>query len=52
MQELERDPLFKMDDIHDISKAELRERTMEKVRTFFYHYMLTSKFLPTPTLFL
>lgn len=31
MQELERDPLFKMDDIHDISKSELRERTMEKV---------------------
>lgn len=32
MQELERDPLFKMDDIHDISKSELRERTMEKVQ--------------------
>ncbi|KAG0190177.1 fatty-acyl coenzyme A oxidase [Apophysomyces sp. BC1034] len=31
MLELERDPLFRMDDIHDISKAELRERTMEKV---------------------
>jgi hypothetical protein len=31
MQDFERDPLFKMDDIHDISKAELRERTMEKV---------------------
>lgn len=34
MQELERDPLFKMDDIHDISKDELRERTMEKVDIF------------------
>lgn len=33
MQEIERDPLFKMHDIHDISKEELRERTMEKVNT-------------------
>jgi acyl-CoA oxidase len=32
MQEFERDPLFKMDDIHDITKDELRERTMEKVQ--------------------
>ncbi|KAG1205481.1 hypothetical protein G6F35_011609 [Rhizopus arrhizus] len=32
MQEFERDPLFKMDDIHDITKNELRERTMEKVQ--------------------
>lgn len=32
MQEIERDPLFKMHDIHDISKEELRERTMEKVK--------------------
>lgn len=31
MEDFERDPLFKMDDIHDISKDELRERTMEKV---------------------
>ena len=31
MQDFERDPLFKMDDIHDISKEQLRERTMEKV---------------------
>lgn len=31
MQDFERDPLFKMDDIHDISKDQLRERTMEKV---------------------
>lgn len=35
MLELERDPLFKMDDIHDLTKAELRERTMEKVNTYF-----------------
>lgn len=32
MQDFERDPLFKLDDIHDLSKAELRERTMEKVK--------------------
>lgn len=31
MMEIERDPLFRMHDIHDISKDELRERTMEKV---------------------
>lgn len=31
MQDFERDPLFKIDDIHDITKEELRERTMEKV---------------------
>lgn len=32
MAELERDPLFKMDDFHDLTKSELRERTMEKVQ--------------------
>ncbi|RCH91857.1 fatty-acyl coenzyme A oxidase [Rhizopus stolonifer] len=37
MLELERDSLFKMDDIHDISKEELRERTMEKFRSMLYH---------------
>ncbi|KAG0167918.1 fatty-acyl coenzyme A oxidase [Apophysomyces sp. BC1034] len=37
MLELERDPLFKMDDIHDISKDELRERTMEKFRSLLHH---------------
>ncbi len=36
MQEFERDPLFKMDDIHDITKDELRERTMEKVHLKIY----------------
>ncbi|ORE14203.1 acyl-CoA oxidase [Rhizopus microsporus] len=37
MQEFERDPLFKMDDIHDITKDELRERTMEKFRSLVHH---------------
>lgn len=31
MLEFERDPLFKLDDIHDLNKDQLRERTMEKV---------------------
>lgn len=31
MQELERDPIFRLDDIHDLSKDQIRERTM--VRT-------------------
>lgn len=31
MQELERDPLFKMDDIFDLTTSEVRERTMAKV---------------------
>ena len=35
MLEIERDPLFTMHDIHDISKDELRERTMEKVCNIF-----------------
>jgi acyl-CoA oxidase len=37
MQELERDPLFKMDDVYDLSKFEIRERTMEKFRSMLYH---------------
>ncbi|GAN08308.1 acyl-CoA oxidase [Mucor ambiguus] len=37
MQDFERDPLFKMDDIHDISKEQLRERTMEKFRSLVHH---------------
>ncbi|KAG1055545.1 hypothetical protein G6F43_002500 [Rhizopus delemar] len=37
MQELERDPLFKMDDVYDLSKFEIRERTMEKFRSMLHH---------------
>ncbi|KAI8368506.1 acyl-CoA dehydrogenase/oxidase C-terminal [Blakeslea trispora] len=37
MLEFERDPLFRMDDIFDISKDELRERTMEKFRSLVHH---------------
>lgn len=43
MQDFERDPLFKMDDIHDISKDELRERTMEKVHTENLNYTKMKK---------
>lgn len=45
MQEFERDPLFKMDDIHDITKDELRERTMEKVRLLMMIYNMYSYIL-------
>lgn len=31
MMELERDPLFKVDDIHDLTKDQIRERTMAKL---------------------
>ncbi|KAI8888264.1 acyl-CoA oxidase [Backusella circina FSU 941] len=37
MQELERDPKFNMEDIHDITKSELRERTMEKFHSMLHH---------------
>jgi len=30
MKEIERDPAFKLDDIHDLSKNAIRERTMAK----------------------
>ncbi|CAO3646632.1 unnamed protein product [Cunninghamella blakesleeana] len=40
MLDFERDPLFKMDDIHDLSKAELRERTIEKFRSMV-HFLQT-----------
>lgn len=33
MQEIERDPLFKLSDIHDLTKNEIRERTMAKFRS-------------------
>jgi hypothetical protein len=32
MLELERDVVFRMYDFHDLTKEQLRERTMEKVR--------------------
>jgi acyl-CoA oxidase len=33
MMELERDPTFRMYDIYDLTKDEIRERTLEKVKT-------------------
>ncbi|KAI8073343.1 acyl-CoA dehydrogenase/oxidase C-terminal [Gongronella butleri] len=37
MEDLERDPLFKMNDIHDLTKSEVRERTIEKYRSMLHH---------------
>ncbi|KAI9498239.1 acyl-CoA dehydrogenase/oxidase C-terminal [Zychaea mexicana] len=37
MLEIERDPLFAMHDVHDLTKGELRERTMEKFRSMIHH---------------
>lgn len=33
MAEIARTPAFRLDDIHDLSKDEVRERTMEKFST-------------------
>ncbi|KEI39451.1 uncharacterized protein L969DRAFT_48519, partial [Mixia osmundae IAM 14324] len=40
MIELERDPAFKLDDIHDLTKDQLRERTMAKFANMV-HYVTT-----------
>ncbi|KAF9970349.1 fatty-acyl coenzyme A oxidase [Actinomortierella ambigua] len=37
MMELERDPTFRMYDMYDLTKDELRERTMEKFRTIVHY---------------
>ena len=37
LKEIERDPLFYMEDIYDLTKEQWRERTMEKFRSFVYH---------------
>ncbi|ORX61404.1 acyl-CoA oxidase [Hesseltinella vesiculosa] len=37
MEELERDPLFKMKDVHDLTKAQARERAIEKYRSMLHH---------------
>ncbi|KAF9158738.1 fatty-acyl coenzyme A oxidase [Actinomortierella ambigua] len=37
MMELERDPTFRMYDIYDLTKDEMRERTMEKFRTIVHY---------------
>ncbi|GAA5930829.1 hypothetical protein JCM10213_003920 [Rhodosporidiobolus nylandii] len=39
MTDLERDPLFRLDDIHDLSKNQIRERTMAKFSSMV-HYVL------------
>ncbi|KAI8575429.1 hypothetical protein K450DRAFT_284372 [Umbelopsis ramanniana AG] len=37
MLELERDQVFRMNDFHDLTKDQLRERTMEKFRSLLHH---------------
>ncbi len=36
MMELERDPTFRMHDMYDVTKDQIRERTMEKVLLFMF----------------
>ncbi|KAG0146108.1 hypothetical protein CROQUDRAFT_63131 [Cronartium quercuum f. sp. fusiforme G11] len=42
MQEIERDPTFRLDDIHDLSKDQFRERTMAKFANMV-HYVTTER---------
>ena len=42
MQEIERDPLFKLSDIHDLTKTEMRERTMAKFRSMV-HFVVNER---------
>ncbi|SCV73902.1 BQ2448_6332 [Microbotryum intermedium] len=42
MQDIERDPLFKLADIHDLTKNQIRERTMAKFATMV-HYVLNER---------
>ncbi|KAH9473481.1 hypothetical protein MJO28_000690 [Puccinia striiformis f. sp. tritici] len=42
MQEIERDPAFRLDDIHDLTKDQIRERTMAKFANMV-HYVTTER---------
>lgn len=42
MQEIERDPAFRIDDIHDLTKDQIRERTMAKFSNMV-HYVTTER---------
>ncbi|ORY83524.1 acyl-CoA dehydrogenase/oxidase C-terminal [Leucosporidium creatinivorum] len=42
MQEIERDPLFKLSDIHDLTKNQIRERTMAKFQSMV-HYVVNER---------
>lgn len=37
MTEIERDPAFKLSDIHDLSREEVRARTMAKFNNMIHH---------------
>jgi hypothetical protein len=41
--ELERNPLFRLDDIHDLTKDQIRERTMAKLYVSSRHGYLVVK---------
>ena len=45
MMELERDPTFRMYDMYDVTKDQIRERTMEKVRCLLPLLLLLFLFL-------
>lgn len=42
MKEIERDPAFRLDDIHDLSKDAFRERTMAKFHSMV-HFVTTER---------
>jgi hypothetical protein len=55
MMELERDPTFRMYDMYDVTKDQIRERTMEKVLIFYssgyvFHFV-TLRLFGTLTIF-
>lgn len=46
MLEFERDPTFRMDDVHDLTRPEVRERIMTRVkRTFMYIIIYSNNFI-------
>ena len=39
MLEFERDPTFRMDDVHDLTRPEVRERIMTRVNNNFFNLL-------------
>jgi acyl-CoA oxidase len=50
MLEFERDPNFKMDDIHDLTRPQIRERYMTRVKNLM-HYVINDSLEITKTRF-
>ena len=40
MLEFERDPTFRMDDVHDLTRPEVRERIMTRVKRTYIHTII------------